>query len=93
MVEVGREWEGVRALSIGICEGEGGRLRDSGGRPEEIRGKIIIEDVKEEQEEMTGLDTKHCPLARDNQIWLPGKQISIQTCPTDNQGFCFFVDV
>jgi hypothetical protein len=41
----------------------------------------------------TGLDTKDCPFARDNQIWVSGKQISMQTCPTDNQIFCFFVDI
>jgi hypothetical protein len=37
-----------------------------------------------------GLNTKDCPLARDNQIWQSGKQISMQTCPTDNQLFCYF---
>jgi hypothetical protein len=44
-------------------------------------------------DERTGLDTKDCPLARDNQIWLSGKQISMQTCPMDNQIFCFFVEI
>jgi hypothetical protein len=35
-----------------------------------------------------GLDNKDCLLAQDNQIWLSGKQILLQTCPTDNH-MCF----
>jgi hypothetical protein len=42
---------------------------------------------------IAGLDTKDCPLARDNQIWLSGKQISMQTCPSDNHIFPIFVDI
>jgi hypothetical protein len=41
----------------------------------------------------TGLDTKGRPLARDNPIWLSGKQISMQTCLPDNQILCLFVDI
>jgi hypothetical protein len=41
----------------------------------------------------SGLDIKDCPLARDNQIWLPGKQIFMSTCPTDIQIFHIFVDI
>jgi hypothetical protein len=39
---------------------------------------------------ITGLDIQDCPLA---QIWLSGKQIFMQTCPTDNQIFSFFVAI
>jgi hypothetical protein len=39
------------------------------------------------------LNTKDCLLARDNQFWLSGKQNSMPTCPTDNQIFCFFVNI
>jgi hypothetical protein len=42
-------------------------------------------------EKETGLDTKDCPLAWDNQIWRSGKQISMQSWPTDNHSFAFFV--
>jgi hypothetical protein len=37
-----------------------------------------------------GLGTKDCLLARDNQIWLSGKQFSMQTCPMDNQNLLLF---
>jgi hypothetical protein len=39
----------------------------------------------------SGLDTKDTPLARDNQIWLWVKQISMQTYPTDIQIFYFLL--
>jgi hypothetical protein len=41
----------------------------------------------------TGLDIKDCPLARDNQIWLSGKQIFMPACPTDNQIFHILVHI
>ena len=46
-----------------------------------------------ERDRKTGLDTKDCPLAQDNQSLLLGKQIVMLTCPTDNQVFNFFVDI
>jgi hypothetical protein len=41
----------------------------------------------------TRLHTKDCPLAQDNQIWLQGKQIFMQTCLTDNQILHIIVDI
>jgi hypothetical protein len=39
----------------------------------------------------TGLHTKDCPLARNNKIWLSGKQIFMQICPTDNKNIAFLL--
>jgi hypothetical protein len=41
----------------------------------------------------TGLNIKDCPLARDNQIWLSGKQTFMPACLTDNQIFHILVHI
>jgi hypothetical protein len=50
-------------------------------------GQTLLPIAKSEP----GLDMKDCRLARDNQIWLSGKQIPMQTCPPDNQIVCFLL--
>jgi hypothetical protein len=54
---------------------------------------LAAEQKRREVGLAAGLDTKDCPLARDNQIWLSDKQIFMPTCLTDNQIFHIFVDV
>jgi hypothetical protein len=54
---------------------------------------MLVKETNAHRSGASGLDTKDCTLAWDNQIWLSGKQISMQICPPDNQIFCFFVDI
>jgi hypothetical protein len=79
---------GVRALLVGL-QGHTPENRGGGGNEGIAEGGWGYFNGTA----VAGLDTKDCPLARDNQIWLKGKQIFMTTCPTDNQIFHIFVDI
>jgi hypothetical protein len=68
---------GVMGEAGGGGWGSGRRERRAGRVQGLISGKLRLASA--------GIDTKDCPLARDNQIRLSGKQIPMQTCPPDNQ--------
>jgi hypothetical protein len=82
---------------VGAGAGAGARRKKRGREEETTRllgcMAFSLRNIKHKQQVPlhSGLDTKDCLLARGNQIWLTGKRISIQTCPTDNQIFCFFL--
>jgi hypothetical protein len=71
----------------------GARVVERNGRGLERERRHREKERKREEEGKgsAGLDTKDCLFARDNQIWLSGKKISLQTCPPGNQIFCFLL--